>query len=212
MSKTFEELKSDVRLWLKQDALRLPDPVPGDLINIAQQEAIKDYDLFEGEKTDTFNTATNTPTYVLPVGFERPITIWFHDPQSGNVIYLTKRSNKAEFDAFWPDPSETGTPQDYLVYGSLLYIGPTPDGVYLMTRNYHGWTDLVDGTPANENLFTQRNWQTLLWGALSRSSAFGIEDERIPLWEGMYQQGVRRMQQSYRRARTPVRAQAQEPA
>jgi hypothetical protein len=88
---------------------------------------------------------------------------------------------------YWPDQGLTGTPKFYADYDYYHWlIVPTPDVDYPWAINYYQLPPLLD----NAN---QTNWTTdiqpnmLLYRALLECTPFLKNDERIPVWEKMYE-------------------------
>jgi hypothetical protein len=89
---------------------------------------------------------------------------------------------------YWPDSEAQGLPLFYADYNySWWLIVPTPVEVYPWQINYYQLPPLLDDT-------TQTNWLTnyapnlLLYRCLLEATPFLKNDERIPVWQGMYQE------------------------
>lgn len=87
---------------------------------------------------------------------------------------------------YWPNPEETGQPEFYADYDyNHWLIVPTPSENYPFEINYWGLPPLLDES-------NQTNWLTeyapnaLLFGSLLQCAPFLKEDERIPIWQGFY--------------------------
>jgi hypothetical protein len=91
---------------------------------------------------------------------------------------------------YWPDDTKTSIPKFYADYGfSHLLIAPTPDQAYPFEYCYLE-------TPPPLSPQNQTNWLTdfapdvLLYGSLIQSVAFLQNDDRLPVWQSIYQAGI----------------------
>lgn len=88
--------------------------------------------------------------------------------------------------SYWPNEAETGEPVFYSEYDySHWLIVPTPDEAYPIEILYYELPPLLDDA-------TQTNWlteyapQLLLYGTLVEATPFLKNDERINVWQSMY--------------------------
>jgi hypothetical protein len=88
--------------------------------------------------------------------------------------------------AHWPDQTKRGQPRFYAEYDYYHWlIVPTPDLAYPWAINYYQLLPLLGPT-------NQANWLTdiqpnmLLYRALLECTPFLKNDERIQVWQGMY--------------------------
>jgi hypothetical protein len=91
---------------------------------------------------------------------------------------------------YWPTDSETGVPRFYADYDySNWLIAPTPDADYPFEVQIYQLGALLDDTQ-------QTNWLTvyapdvLLYAALLEATPFLKNDERIPVWQGLYDRSL----------------------
>lgn len=182
MAKNFTQIKAAIVDWLNLDAVRLPDSVQGDIVNIVMRRVCRLHDLSYNEASDTFVTVANQRGYSLPATWSRPHTLWYLDTEVSSVVYLDYLS-KQEFDAKYPDQTKTSKPEAYTVWGSELQLGKTPDRIITINRNYYEiLADLV-ASSAETNRFTINAWEVLLFLSLVEATEYGIEDERVPMWQ-----------------------------
>jgi hypothetical protein len=186
MGLTFTDLKTKLGDWLALDTARLADSVRGDLLNLAQRELLRKYDLRFGEFSDTFATVVSTYDYALPTGWSRPHTLWYTTAAGGQTFL--RQLSKEEFDAEFPDTAKTAEPGAYTVWGDKLRLGKTPSSVLTINRNYYrvlpdlGSLD-QSGQPIAENEFTKNAWEAIFFRALVEATKYLIEDPRASLWE-----------------------------
>jgi len=88
--------------------------------------------------------------------------------------------------SYWPDATQTAQPEFYGEYDySHWLVVPTPDAAYPFEILYYELPPLLDEE-------TQTNWlteyapQLLLYAALVEATPFLKNDERIPVWQTMY--------------------------
>lgn len=90
--------------------------------------------------------------------------------------------------SYWPDRTETSVPRFYADYDvSHWLISPTPDQAYpFEVSSYTLPQELTSQT--QENWLTQYAPNLLLYACLLEATPFLKNDERIPVWQGMYAQ------------------------
>jgi len=210
MAVTFENLKTKLGDWLDMDTTRLPDSVRGDIINIVMREILRKRDLRFGETSDTFATVASTRNYLLPTGWSRPQSLWYQNPDTLGITFLTFL-NKDEFDLKFPDSTKEADPSNFTVWAGNIQLGKTPERILTINRNYYAiLADLTDADPSDQ--MTTDAWEVLLYGALVEASRFGIEDPRIPMWATRHKDLEDQLTMEHRRARTSARiAQSREP-
>ena len=203
MAEDFVSLKAKLGEWLRVSTTRLSDANRGDMINMAQRELLRRYELSFGELSDTFETEVGEPSYAFPSGFKQPRELWYAEDSAKHIIdYLPK----GEFDAWYPDPSETGAPCHFTWWGQTLYLGKTPDRVLTIYRDYDGYLpDLSDTPPNNTNALLESEWEVVFYRALTYATMFTIEDARLPIWEARAAALESDLVRQFRRARSAAR-------
>jgi hypothetical protein len=212
VAETFETLKTQLNDWLGTDLTRFPDSVRGFCVNEVQRRLLRKHDLRFGEITDTLAVSANDGTYDLPSAWRSPLNFWYISPETQSLVSLANLQ-KDEFDARFPDPSETGTVTHYSIWGQVIYLGATPNQSLTLNRNYFRYLpDLADGSPDNTNPLIEEAADILLFGALAFASRYLIEDPRVNLWEALYADLEADLVSAHQRARSVGRVpQAQEP-
>ena len=210
MAKDFVAIKTAMGDWLNVDTTRLPDAIRGDMINIIRRELLRKRDLRFGETSDTFSTIASTRDYALPTGWSRPLSLWYQNPDSLAITFITYL-DKDEFDLKFPDQTKENDPVNFTVWAGNIQLGKTPKRIITTNRNYYKiLADLSNGSPSDS--MTDDAWEILLYGALVEASRFGIEDVRIPMWAARHKDLEDQLTMEHRRARTSARiAQSREP-
>lgn len=183
MAKSFTQIKASIIDWLNiEDVARLSDSAQGDIVNIVMRRTCRLHDLSYNEISDTFATVASQQNYALPTQWSRPHTLWYLNTATSSIVYLESLS-KEKFDLNFPDSTKTAKPSAYTVWGGNIQLGPTPSEIITINRNYYAiLADLV--TSSNEtNAFTNGAWEILLFLSLVEATQYGIEDDRVGLWQ-----------------------------
>lgn len=187
---TFTTLQEDVRRYLERGATYASDPVVYEqiprLINLAERRISREL------KIQGF---INVVTGTLVVGqsvYSKPDR--WRDTVSMNIGTGTNsNSRKPLFSrvyeyllSYWPDRSQTDQPLFYADYDySHWLIAPTPDAEYPFEILYYELPPLLDDV-VQTNWLTEYAPQLLLYGALLEATPFLKNDERINVWQSMY--------------------------
>lgn len=177
----FEDLKSAIGDWLGKDTYQISETIRGQLVNMAQRDLCRSYDLRFGEYVNAINTVASQQEYDVPTGYSRTYSMWYMSGGSKvDLIPLTKE----EFDKKYEDNLTTGAPKHYCVWANHLYFGPMPDAIYAVKHNCRIMlADLVDGSPNNSNDMTIWAWEVLLFKCLAWATKYLIEDVRAATFE-----------------------------
>jgi hypothetical protein len=88
--------------------------------------------------------------------------------------------------SYWPDRTATEEPIFYSDYDfSHWLIAPTPDADYPFEILYYELPPLLDDA-VQTNWLTEYAPQLLLYGTLLEATPFLKNDERMPVWQSMY--------------------------
>jgi len=124
------------------------------------------------ELPDDFLEAKNVQINSDPVGTLKYVTLEHAD---------LLRSNRYR---------SPGQPQYYTIVGNTLESTPIPDGDYQVELTYYTKLPvLTDLQPSNWLIATHPD--LYLYGALLHSAPYLKNDERVPVWDGLYQRTVR---------------------
>jgi hypothetical protein len=202
---TFEQLKDKLARWVGANSTkRLSDAERGESINMAMRDLLRRYDLRFGEHSDTIVTAASDYDYTIPSNWVRAIHLWYLS--SDKDVITVDYKPKPKFDVDYPDRTEQGNPDIFTVFGSDILIGPTPDAVYTINRDYYGLlADLADGAPANTNIFIENAWEPIFFNALVKASLFLGHDQRVQMWKNEAEIYELRLTQEHSRARSSAR-------
>jgi hypothetical protein len=187
---TFTTLKQDVQRYLERGNTLASDPIVFEqiprLINLAERRIAREL------KVEGF---INVVTGTLSVGqsvYPKPDR--WRDTVSMNIgTGATFNNRKVLFTrvyeylrSYWPNALETDMPLFYSDYDySHWLIAPTPDAEYPFEILYYELPPLLDES-VQTNWITEYAPQLLLYGTLVEATPFLKNDERIQVWQSMY--------------------------
>jgi len=188
---TFNSLLQDLRDYLERGTAVDPTvyaKLPS-LVNLAERQLADSLKLLGFVEVLTGTMSVGTSVIVKPDRWRSTISINFGvgDPlltQQKRVPLLPRTYEYLRF--YWPNEALTGQPKFYADYEySHWLVAPTPDLAYPFEVNAWMLPPLLDDT-------NQTNWSTqyasnaLLHGALLQATPFVKNDERIPVWQEIY--------------------------
>jgi hypothetical protein len=191
VSMTFNSLLSDLRAYLERGTSVDPtvfDQLPS-LINLAERQLANSVKLlgFVNVVTDTMSIGQSV--IAKPDRWRDTISINFGVGATQIRTPLFLRSYEYAR-RYWPDEDLTDQPKFYAEYDYANWlIVPSADFAYPFEVNYWELPALLDAA-------NQTNWTTdyapnaLLHGALLQATPFLKNDERIPVWQGIYDRDV----------------------
>ena len=112
---------------------------------------------------------------------------------SGSPNTKLQRKDAEWIYAAYPTRSAEGTPKFIARDGSSFIFGPYPDSAYTIAGIYFKKLTALSDSNTSNWLITDVP-DLLLYAALVEASTDIVKDERIPLWEGKYQQTKRRIE------------------
>lgn len=194
-SMTFNSLTADLQSYLERGTTldtTVANQIPR-LINLAER-AIATALKIQGFLTPTISTLiAGVSVYAKPNGWRQTVSMNYGTGADQNVrVTLFPRSYEY-CRMYWPDSSVTdgsliNVPKFYADYDfNNWLIVPTPAINYPWEINYYEQPPLLDAG-------NQTNWLTdfapnlLLYRALLEATPFLKNDERIQVWEKMYQE------------------------
>lgn len=137
------------------------------------------------ETSTSIATVGGTAIYALPGDF---LSAQFAYLDTDPVFSLAQDSLANLFAEF--ADQATAQPQKFAVVGSNIHLRPVPDGVYTLKLFYY-----QSITPLSDSVST--NWlledapDLYLYGSCLELSPYLGDDERIQVWKGAFDEGVR---------------------
>ena len=184
---TFTTLQQDIRRYLERGFTVVSDQIVYEqiprLINLAERRSSRELKI-EG----LINVLTGTLTAGLAV-YPKPdrwrTTVSFNYGIGDQYTQLFPRSYEY-VRTYWPNRNETGVPLFYADYDySNWIVSPTPDQAYPFEVLVYQLLPLLDD--ANQtNWLTEYAPQVLLYASLLEATPFLKNDERIAVWQSMY--------------------------
>jgi hypothetical protein len=119
----------------------------------------------------------------------------WHKTVSMNITVAGKRQpvllRKYEYlREYWPNPTASDVPKFYCDYDYTHWmVAPTPNDDYVFEVLYYERLQPLDSSNQT-NWFTTYAPQALLYGTLLQAMPFLKNDERVQLWQALYQQSM----------------------
>jgi len=183
---TYSSLVDDIATYLERNDTATLDKIP-QFIMFAEQVIASEIK-FLGNLTVANGTMTaNNPILDKPARWRK--TVSFNVTTGGERIpvFLRKYEYVREY---WPDDTKTGVPAFYCDYDYTHWlVAPTPATNYSFQVLYYERNQPLDSTNQS-NWFTQYAPQALLYGSLLQAMPFLKNDERIPVWQSMYDKSI----------------------
>lgn len=187
---TFSSLLQDLRRYLERgdspetDA-RVYEQLPR-LINAAERRIARELKVQGFINVVSGTMVPNQSVYAKPDRWRDTVSINIGvGPANSRRKTLSTRSYEY-VRKFWPDEADTGEPALYADYNYDHWLfAPTPNAAYPFEISYYELPPLLDES-LQTNWLTEHAPQLLLYGALLEASAFLKNDERIAVWQSLY--------------------------
>lgn len=183
---TYDSLVENVQSYLERSDAATLEKIP--LFIMLAEQTIASQVKFLGNLTVQASAMTASSNVI-----DKPAR--WHKTVSMNITVAGKRQpvllRKYEYlREYWPNPSNTGTPKFYCDYDYTHWmIAPTPSESFVFEVLYYERLQPLDSSNQS-NWFTNYAPQALLYGTLLQAMPFLKNDDRVPLWQGMYQQAM----------------------
>ncbi len=183
---TYDSLVENVQSYLERTDLATIEKIP--LFIMLAEQTIAAQIKFLGNLTVQTSTMTTGQNVI-----DKPAR--WHKTVSMNITVAGKRYpvllRKYEYlREYWPNPSTTDVPKFYCDYDYTHWmVAPTPDEAYNFEVLYYERLQPLDSSNQT-NWFTTYAPQALLYGTLLQAMPFLKNDDRVVLWQGLYQQAM----------------------
>jgi hypothetical protein len=187
---TFTTLKEDVQRYLERGSTLGNDPVIIEqlprLINLAERRIARELKVQGFINVVTGALTPGQSVYAKPDRWRDTVSINI-GTGTGNSIRKQVYTRSYEYvRQYWPNEAETGEPVFTADYDYSHWVfAPTPDAAYPFEILYYELPPLLDDT-VQTNWLTEYAPQLLLYGTLLEATPFLKNDERIQVWQGMY--------------------------
>lgn len=184
---TFTTLQQDIRRYLERGFTLASDQIVYEqiprLINLAERRIAR-----ELKVQGLINVVTGTMKAGLAV-YPKPdrwrTTVSFNIGVDGQYNQIFARDYEY-IRSYWPDRTQTSQPLFYADYDYNNWIvSPTPDAAYPFEVLIYQLLPLLDET-SQTNWLTEYAPQVLLYASLLEATPFLKNDERISVWQQMY--------------------------
>jgi hypothetical protein len=187
---TFTTLKQDVQRYLERGNTLASDPIVFEqiprLINLAERRIARELKVEGFINVVTGTLSAGQSVYPKPDRWRDTVSINIGTGATGNNRKILFSRVYEYLRSYWPNALETDTPLFYSDYDySHWLIAPTPDAEYPFEILYYELPPLLDET-VQTNWITEYAPQLLLYGTLVEATPFLKNDERIPVWQSMY--------------------------
>lgn len=187
---TFASLQTDLRRYLERGFTLASDEIVYEqlprLINLAERRIAR-----ELKVQGLINIVTSTfqpglAVYPKPDRWRSTVSFNFGQGATNNEYTQLFPRSYEYVRSYWPDREQTGVPVFYADYDYNNWIvSPTPDAAYPFEVLVYQLTPLLDD--ANQsNWLTEYAPQLLLYASLLEATPFLKNDERIAVWQQMY--------------------------
>lgn len=187
---TFTTLQQDVRRYLERGATYASDPVVYEqiprLINLAERRIARELKVQGFINVVTGSLAVGQAVYSKPDRWRDVVSINIGTGASNNNRKVLFSRAYEYLLSYWPNRTETDEPVFYADYDyDHWLIAPTPDAEYPFEILYYELPPLLDDV-VQTNWLTEYAPQLLLYGTLLEATPFLKNDERINVWQSMY--------------------------
>jgi hypothetical protein len=187
---TFTTLQEDVRRYLERGSTLASDPVVYEqiprLINLAERRIARELKIQGFINIVTGTLQAGVSVYPKPDRWRDTVSINIGTGDQNNTRKVLFTRAYEYLISYWPDRSARDRP---VFYGDYDYthwlITPTPDADYPFEVLYYELPPLLDDV-VQTNWLTEYAPQLLLYGTLLEATPFLKNDERISVWQNMY--------------------------
>jgi len=187
---TFTTLKQDVQRYLERGATLAADPIVFEqiprLINLAERRIARELKIQGFINVVTTTVQGGQSVVTKPDRWRDTVSVTIGTgAQNENRKNLFTRAYEY-LRAYWPDATATGEPEFYSDYDyNHWLLVPTPDADYPVEILYYQLPPLLD-EEHQTNWLTENAPELLLYGTLLEATPFLKNDERIGVWQNMY--------------------------
>lgn len=187
---TFTTLKQDVQRYLERGVTLASDPIVFEqiprLINLAERRIARELKIQGFINVVTTALAPGQSVVTKPDRWRDTVSFTL-GTGAGYEQRTSLYARSYEYArSYWPDATQTGEPVFYADYDyNHWLVVPTPDAAYPLEILYYQLPPLLDDEHET-NWLTENAPEILLYGTLLEATPFLKNDERIPVWQNMY--------------------------
>jgi hypothetical protein len=183
---TYDSLVADISSYLERTDAATLQKIPT-FIMLAEQIIAADLKFLGNLNVVQSNMVANQDVLDKPARWRKTVSMNITIDGQRQPVLLRDYEYLREY---WPDPAQTEIPLYYSDYDYTHWlIAPTPDTNYTFEVLYYQRVPPLSS--ANQtNWFTEYAPQAMLYGSLLQAMPFLKNDERVQLWQAMYQQAI----------------------
>jgi hypothetical protein len=187
---TFTTLQQDIRRYLERGFTLASDQLVYEqiprLINLAERRIARELKVQGLINVITSTMVPGLAVYPKPDRWRTTVSFNFGTGAQGNEYNQLFPRSYEYIRSYWPNRAQTETPQFYADYDYNNWIvAPTPDAAYPFEVLVYQLLPLLDDA-SQTNWLTEYAPQVLLYASLLEATPFLKNDERIPIWQQMY--------------------------
>jgi hypothetical protein len=187
---TFTTLQQDIRRYLERGFTLASDQLVYEqiprLINLAERRIARELKVQGLINVITSTMVPGLAVYPKPDRWRTTVSFNFGTGDQGNEYNQLFPRSYEYIRSYWPDRTQTEAPQFYADYDYNNWIvAPTPDAAYPFEVLVYQLLPLLDDA-SQTNWLTEYAPQVLLYASLLEATPFLKNDERIPIWQQMY--------------------------
>ena len=180
---TYDSLLVDLRRYLERGFTQASDQIVFDqlprLITLGERRIARELKIEGFIRAVNLPLAIGVPTYLKPDRWRDTVSM----SVNGSSIFARSYEYCRNY---WPDESETGAPQFYADYDYQHWlIAPTPSAAQTCEILFYEQPALL-GDDLQVNWLTEYAPDVLLYASLLEALPFLKNDERVQMWQGMY--------------------------
>ena len=179
---TYDSLVNDISTYLERTDQATLEKIPT-FIMLAEQVIAAEIKFLGNQTVMESAMVQNQAVIDKPARWHKTVSMNITVAGKRQPVLLRKYEYLREF---WPDPTDTGTPEFYCDYDYTHWlVAPTPDDDYVFEVLYYERIQPLDSSNQT-NWFTIYAPQALLYGSLLQAMPFLKNDERMQMWQAQY--------------------------
>lgn len=177
----YSELKTSIANYLNRSDLTSVIP---DFITLAESKLNRALRLRTMQKRVSTTTTANDPFVDVPNDYLE--SVQFFVDSNPNAILDYVNPTEIELDN---TRETTGKPKQYTIVGNEFQLNPIPDIAYTLKLTYFAKIPSLSDSNVTNYLLTNYP-QLYLYGSLLEAQPYILNDERIPVWMGLYNEAI----------------------
>jgi hypothetical protein len=178
---TYTELQAAINNWLDRDDLT--DRVP-EFIALAEARIARRLRVRGVEERSTTPLIAGQEYYSLPSDFLEARNVQINTNPVNSLTYRTPYQLDKEYPS-----TGTGTPCCFTIIGNEIQLKPIPGSTDNMEISYFQRLSALSGSNPT-NWLTANAPDLLLYGSLIEAEAYLVDDPRIPVWKGAFEESI----------------------